>query len=219
MPALSCPRCCSAYRPEVGQLGCFRVAVDGDHAALLVEFIEHSLRCGPHCDSSGVRVAGLQSRISQEPSVMVALPDLDALLNCNADHRGLDPVLLGDGRHLLGMRRGNQNARRSFVKRQHLGPQVGIEIDLRADLGRAEAALGQRHRQPAIAQIVRRFRPGPRRQSRGWPPARASRSPYRARAAGPKAASRFPWRTACRRSAHRRTRRRRPAGSRCGRRS
>ena len=47
MPALSCPRCCSAYRPEVGELRRLRVAEDPEHAAGFVKLVEHQqLRTG-----------------------------------------------------------------------------------------------------------------------------------------------------------------------------
>ena len=95
--------------------------------------------------------------MSQEPSVLplcrISIPSL----NCNADHRSLDAVLLGDGRHLLRVGGGNQDARRSFVEGQDFGAEVAIQIDLRADFGRPEAAFGERHGETAIAEIVRRF--------------------------------------------------------------
>ena len=41
MPALSCPRCCSAYRPEVGEVGGLRMSEDSEDAALFLELVEH----------------------------------------------------------------------------------------------------------------------------------------------------------------------------------
>ena len=36
MPALSWPRCCSAYRPKIREIRSFGVAVDGDHSTFFV---------------------------------------------------------------------------------------------------------------------------------------------------------------------------------------
>src|ERR1700690_4381798 len=87
-------------------------------------------------------VSGPERRDVRGTQRIASLPDFHSLLNCTADHRSLHAVLLRDGRHLLGMGGGKQDARRSFVEGQELGPEVAIEIDLRADFGRSEAALG-----------------------------------------------------------------------------
>ena len=62
---------------EVGQLGRFGMAVDGDHAALVVEFIEHEIIEDVfECPLvSGSRAP----RCPSEPSVMLRLPDLASL--------------------------------------------------------------------------------------------------------------------------------------------
>ena len=58
------------------------------------------------------------------------------------------------------------------MEQQHFGPQVAREIDLRADLGRAEAALGERHaRPPSLRSCADSARPSS--IIRGWRTARA----------------------------------------------
>src|ERR1017187_9434434 len=77
-------------------------------------------------------------------------------LDCTPDNRRFDFILLRDGCHFLGKFGGNQDARRPFVERQHLRPQVGIHIDQRPDSVRPEGAFRQRHRQASVAQEIGR---------------------------------------------------------------
>src|SRR3974377_978496 len=102
-------------------------------------------------------VSGPERRDVPGTQRIASLPDFHSLPNCNADHRSLDAMLLGDRRHVLGVSGGKQYARRRFVEGQDLGAQVAIEIDLRADFGGAEATLGACHGETAIAEIVGGF--------------------------------------------------------------
>ena len=151
--------------PEIGQLGGFGVAVDGDDAAFFVELIEtrRALRARTEprdlsdIGFQGPLVSGSERRDFPTAQRDAALPDLDAFLNCNADDRTFDRVFLGDGRDAFGLRGRNQDAGGRFVEHQHFGAEVAREIDLRADLGGAEAALGERDGEAAIAEVVRGF--------------------------------------------------------------
>ena len=163
------------------------------------------------CELSNMRfecplVSGPQRRDVPGTQRSSPLPDLHTCLNCNADYRSFDTMSFGNLGHLLRVRRSKSECATGLRGTARTsGRRSRIEIDLRADLAGPKRALGQRHGQAAVAQIVRRFGQARRRRSRGSPPARAFRSPYRARAAVPTAASELPWRTACRRSARRRT--------------
>src|SRR5689334_12605023 len=84
----------------------------------------------------------------------VPLTDLDPLLNCSSDHWRFDLKFSGNRRDALGFASGDQNARRTFVKDEHLGPQIALQIHLRPDFRRTEGAFGEGYPQTAVAQVV-----------------------------------------------------------------
>ncbi len=105
----------------------------------------------------------------------------------------------------FGFGRRDQDARRRFVEQPE---SRGAGRESRSIC--APIPPGRRSTRPAPRPGRHRsdrapIPPGLRPRSRGWRPARAVRTPCRARAAGPRAASGSPWRIACRRNGRRRT--------------
>ena len=161
-------------------------------------------------------VGDFSAAISQAPSVMVRWRISIPFSIVTPTTGASTWYFLAMAATCLGLVGGNQDARRPFVERQHLRAQVRIEVDLRADLGRAEGALGQRHGQSAVAQVVRRFRQPLRHDLADGVLHALFVLHIERRRQAPKLLQRLPWRTGCRRSACRRSRRCRPAASRCG---
>ena len=67
-------------QPEVGQLGCFGMAVDGDHAALFVEFIEHASSLSNMRFERVLLSVAAAPRCRSRRSVCPRLPDLHTCL-------------------------------------------------------------------------------------------------------------------------------------------
>src|SRR6266540_4317131 len=100
-------------------------------------------------------VSGPERRDVPGTQRVAPLPDFHSTLNCNADDWSLDAVTLCDGRHFLGIRGGDQDARRTFVEGEQFGAQIAVEIDLRANARATETALRKRDCDSAVAEIVR----------------------------------------------------------------
>ena len=104
--------------------------------------------------------------------------------------RSLHAVRCGDRRHLVGIARSRSGRARALHGTAGTpAADRDSSSSSRADAAGPKRRFGQRHGQAAVAHVVGRFGQALARRSRAWPPARASRSPCRAPAAGPTAAS------------------------------
>ena len=192
---------------QIGQLGCFRDGRKWRTRRTLREIYRtYVFEQPPARERSFSRASLMRSRNSRAVDRVCAAGFRIALLDCNADRHGAStPCFAAIAATRFGFGGRNQNARRAFVEQQNFGPQVAIQFDLRADLVGPKRAFGQRHRQAAVAQIVRRFgQPVGDDLADGVLHALLVLHVERRRQS-PQLLRRSPWRTACRRSACRRT--------------
>ena len=128
MPALSWPRCCKRVQAQIGEIGRLGMAVDGEDAAFLVQFVERfverdfvkhaPVRANPSrafSQTSRSRSTGESTQVTEWLSIR------NRSFHCNADAEARDAVLARDLLDRFGRGRGNQDARRAFMEQRELG--------------------------------------------------------------------------------------------------
>ena len=143
MPALSCPRCCSAYRPRYAKIRRLGMAVDGEHAALFMEFVKHDLSAvlivvkhdaDELFSSAFSRTSRESLATGQSIHVTDPLRRFVTLSFIVTPMRSASTLYFA-GDLLDRFRRGsrNQNARRTFVEQRQFGLQIRGNLNRRAD--------------------------------------------------------------------------------------
>ena len=134
------------------------MAVDGEHAALVVEFVEHRSQSWT-CSSSSSAFSQTCFRRSTRQSIQRhgSVPIRNPVFIVTPMRSASTPCFARDRLHRFGRCGRNQDARRAFVEQQRTPAAGRVSSSIDAPMPFAERALRQRHRQAAIAQIVRRL--------------------------------------------------------------
>ena len=177
---------------QIGQLGGFRMAVDGDDAALFVEFIEHSISKAVSQPSLRSAAIALGSAVSMlRISARFSDCDDDPTFHCGANSDASTAWLAAISTTRSGsaveirMREGPSWNSSSSGRRSE------SRSISRADARRSEGRIRPAPRPGRHRSDRAPIRPVPLRRSRAWRRARASRNPGRAPAAGPRARCRI----------------------------